>query len=155
MNIYVASSWRNNHQPAVVDWLRGLGHEVYDFRNPKPGYQGFHWSEIDRAWQDWDLIQYLNGLHHALADEGFEHDFNAMKAADCCVLVLPCGRSAHLEAGWFVGREKLLIVFIVGRVESELMYKMADGVCGGDTLGIALIELRKMLGCLEKIASQP
>ena len=32
--IYVASSWRNEYYPEVVEKLREAGHEVYDFRNP-------------------------------------------------------------------------------------------------------------------------
>ena len=32
--IYVASSWRNVFQQDVVNILRDLGHEVYDFKNP-------------------------------------------------------------------------------------------------------------------------
>lgn len=35
--IYVASSWRNVFQQDVVDILRNLGHEVYDFKNPHMG----------------------------------------------------------------------------------------------------------------------
>lgn len=49
--IYVASSWRNEFQWQVVHELRRVGHEVYDFRNPKPGDDGFHWSEIDPDWE--------------------------------------------------------------------------------------------------------
>lgn len=44
--IYVASSWRNQHQPQVVSFLREQGHEVYDFRHPA-GKTGFQWSQID------------------------------------------------------------------------------------------------------------
>ena len=51
--IYVASSWRNERQPILVEILRANGHEVYDFRNPKEGDNGFHWSEIDEDWQQW------------------------------------------------------------------------------------------------------
>ncbi len=29
------------------------GHEVYDFRHPRPGNTGFHWSEIAVDWQPW------------------------------------------------------------------------------------------------------
>jgi hypothetical protein len=49
MKIYIASSWRNAAQPALVQCLRNQGHEVYDFRNPPPpGIPGgFQWSEID------------------------------------------------------------------------------------------------------------
>jgi len=34
MKFYVASNWRNQYQPRVVELLRLMGHEVYDFRNP-------------------------------------------------------------------------------------------------------------------------
>ncbi|MCQ2145827.1 MAG: hypothetical protein MJY72_08790 [Bacteroidales bacterium] len=37
MKIYVASSWRNPHYPAVVAALRDAGFDVYDFRNPGDG----------------------------------------------------------------------------------------------------------------------
>ena len=43
MNIYVASSWRNAMQPAIVAALRRWGHEVYDFKNPAPNSIGSCW----------------------------------------------------------------------------------------------------------------
>ena len=52
----------------------------------------------------------------------------ALKAADTCVLVLPCGRSAHAEAGWMAGAGKRVIVYIPEMVEPELMYKLFDEV---------------------------
>lgn len=126
MKIYVASSWRNAYQPIIVQRLQGVGLIVYDFRNPAPGDQGFHWSEIDPEWKNWDCAKYIKGLCHPLAEDGFDKDFNAMKDADACVLVLACGRSAHLEAGWFVGQGKPVAILIPDAVEPELMYKMAD-----------------------------
>lgn len=39
--IYVASSWRNSFQQDVVKFLRDVGHEVYDFKNPPHGRGGF------------------------------------------------------------------------------------------------------------------
>ena len=59
----------------------------------------------------------------------FHNDIKAMEACDACVLVLPCGRSAHTEAGWFAGRGKKTVVYIPERLEPELMYKLFDGVC--------------------------
>ena len=41
MKIYMASSWRNADQPRVLRMIRELGHDVYDFRNPAPGNEGF------------------------------------------------------------------------------------------------------------------
>lgn len=128
MKIYVASSWRNIYQPEVVDVLRRAGYEVYDFRNPAPEYHGFHWSQVDHYWGNWDPQEYIDALKDPIAELGFRSDFGAMKDADACVLVLPCNRSGHLEAGYFAGAGKKLFVLIPERMEPELMYKMADGI---------------------------
>ena len=124
MKIYVASSWRNVYQPAVVRRFREAGHEVYDFRNAN----GFQWSEIDGNWQDWIPEQYIEALDHPLAVNGYHTDFDAMEWADMCVLVMPCGRSAHLEAGYFIGAKKPMYILMLDKNEPELMYKLATGI---------------------------
>lgn len=128
MRIYVASSWRNEYQPDIVRLLRVAGHDVYDFREPRTGESGFHWSEIDSAWQRWNAEEFRTALDHPLAKRGFDLDFGAMKWAQAGVLVLPCGRSAHLEAGYFVGAGKPLFILLRDG-EPELMYAMATAVC--------------------------
>jgi hypothetical protein len=127
MKIYVASSWRNQCQPGVVEALRRAGHDVYDFRNPAPGNKGFHWSEIDANWRDWSPRDYRAALRGSIADQGFEHDMRALRECDLCVLVMPCGRSAHLEAGWAAGAGKRTIMYVPEPMEPELMVKMFDG----------------------------
>jgi nucleoside 2-deoxyribosyltransferase len=124
MRIYVASSWRNERQPKVVEILRMQGHEVYDFRNPAPGNGGFHWSEIDPNWQQWTPQEYLAALEHPIACAGYKLDMDALESADACVLVMPCGRSAHLEAGYAIGAGKPTAILVTDG-EPELMYKMA------------------------------
>ena len=149
MNIYVASSWRNKRQPKIVSTLRAENHEVYDFRQPSLCDNGFHWSNIDRNWKLWTPDAFIAGLGHPLAAKGFKADWDAMNVSDACVLVLPCGRSAHLEAGWFVGQGRPLLILLDagghtynesaceacgdfdgchGGDEPELMYKMAAGL---------------------------
>lgn len=122
MNIYVASSWRNILQPAIVSMLRSSGHEVYDFRNPTPGNNGFGWRSIDGNWQDWTPTQYREALKHPIAKEGFELDMNALRKCDACVLVLPSGRSASFEFGWAIGNGKRGAVVMFEKCEPELMY---------------------------------
>lgn len=125
--IYLASSWRNHNQPEMVRLLRARGHEVYDFRNPRPGDHGFAWSEIDPDWLDWTPARYVELLDDPIARAGFASDFEAMEWADTFVLLLPCGRSAHLEAGWAIGQGKpTAIVLDDEGFEPELMYLMAD-----------------------------
>jgi nucleoside 2-deoxyribosyltransferase len=130
MKIYVASSWRNGRQNEVVNFLREAGHEVYDFKNPSETDKGFDWADIDPNWEDWTTIQYVDALQHPIAEKGFNNDFNAMKWADACVLVLPCGRSAHTEAGWMAGQGKPVIVLLDDHSGPELMYKIYDKLAG-------------------------
>lgn len=128
MKIYVASSWRNEFQPKVVELLRECGHEVYDFRNPSENNHGFAWSDIDPEWMDWSPNAYVEAMSHPVAEAGFKSDFDAMKWANCCVMVLPCGRSANTEAGWMKGAGKRVLVFQPTPQEPELMYKIYDGI---------------------------
>ena len=135
MNIYVASSWRNDFQPATVRALAEAGHRVYDFRHPGVDDSDFHWSGISKGWRGWSLVDFVKALRHDLAVDGFDKDMTGMLIADACVMVLPCGRSAHLEAGWFVGKGRKLYIYVPQDLsdrgdlwEAELMYKMADGI---------------------------
>ena len=136
MKIYVASSWRNKGQPFVVNELRRQGHRVYDFRNP-PNRSGFGWEKLDPDWQNWDVQRYKEMLDHPIAIRGFNADMEALDEAHACVLVMPCGRSAHLEAGYAIGQNKPTAILFpstvmllgdgtVPKIEPELMYRMAD-----------------------------
>jgi hypothetical protein len=127
--IYVASSWRNPLQADVVNTLQRCGHDVYDFKNPRPGDSGFNWREIDPNWMNWTAKQYVAALDHPISKRGFASDFNAMKWADTFLLVLPCGRSAHLELGWAAGAGKQTMILTRDGEEPELMAKMCDHIC--------------------------
>lgn len=111
------------------------GHAVYDFKNPEHGLGGFHWSEIDENWQSWSPKEYREHLLKSpIAAQGFMTDLRAMMWADTCVLVMPCGRSAHLELGWCSGAGKRTIILLENG-EPELMYLLADDiVCSVDEL---------------------
>lgn len=128
--IYVASSWRNPQQPSIVADLRNAGHQVYDFRNPPHGYGGFGWSQIDPDWQAWSARRYRELLTTSpIAAAGFVNDLRGMQWADTCLLALPCGRSAHLEAGWFCGQGKRCIILTRDGEEPELMALLATDIC--------------------------
>lgn len=120
--VYVASSWRNPLQAEVVRLLRASGFEVYDFMDA----DGFRWSSIDPEWRSWTADQYVAALEHPLAKKGFKRDMDALEACDACVLVLPSGRSAHLEMGWAAGRAKVTALWTHDGEEPELMASMCD-----------------------------
>ena len=140
MRIYVASSWRNEKQQGVVKSLKKCGHDVYDFRHPEPDNSGFHWGKIDPDWRKWSTKEFKKALSHPTAWKGFSLDWEAMLNAELCVLVMPCGRSAHLEAGYFVGAKKRLIILLEDG-EPELMYNMADYLAHNMISVIAKIEM--------------
>ena len=97
---------------------------MYDFRE-----DGFRWEEIDENWKDWDLTTYVNALDRLEAEKGYARDFRALKWADVLVVVLPCGSSAHLEAGWAIGNGKpTCILLSEDNFRADLMYKMADHI---------------------------
>lgn len=134
--VYVASSWRNPLQPAIIATLRAAGIDCYDFRDPTgDGSGGFSWRDVrdeprgDVPAKGDDLVpvdEYLRMLAHPVAAEGYAKDFAAMDAADTFVLVLPCGRSAHLELGWAIGAGKRTAILLEDPAEPELMYRLVD-----------------------------
>ena len=100
MNIYVVSSWKNARYPSIIRTLREAGHSVFDFRNShgSPSVE----FEADFA----GSCDYKAFLSSDIAVKAFRTDYSAMSSVDACVLVLPSGRSSHIEAGWFIGRDK-------------------------------------------------
>ena len=134
MKIYVASSWKNLLQPGIVLALRRCGHEVYDFRNPAPGNNGFAWSQIDPNWKTWTPAEYRAALQHPIAKAGYAFDIGALKDCDACVLVLPSGRSASWEFGYAMAQGKRGVVVQLAGIEPELMYREAEIVTSMDEL---------------------
>lgn len=135
LKIYMASSWRNKGLDRVAEVLRGAGHSVFDFRWYPNGSRGFHWSEQDVHWRSWSPRRFVQALDDPRSVHGFLRDAVAMRQADACVLVLPCGRSAHLEAGAFAGvagTPRLVIYYPPSETrdpqEPELMYRLAYGI---------------------------
>jgi len=138
LKVYVASSWRCEYQPFAVERLRALNLKVYDFRGCDTGWGsahdrvgipgGFSWSSVDPDWKSWpaDIPRYLRGLNHPKAIKGFDRDMNALKVADACLLVNPCGQSAHAELGWAAGAGKLAAAWCPAIREPDLMLKMAS-----------------------------
>lgn len=123
--VYVASSWRNDHQPNIIEAIRALGIECYDFKDS----DGFHWKEAGLEHKGCTFDEYIEALGTHVAARGFARDMAALVRATHVLLVLPSGRSAHLEAGYAIGADKRTLIYIPpGEFdEPELMYLMAGG----------------------------
>ena len=105
MKIYLATSWRNERYPIILQKIRSHPElECYDFKNPDAA---FHWSDIDPEWEQWGVLKARAALQHSLCRRGFDADMSALKECDALVLLQPCGKSAHLEAGYAIGAVNL------------------------------------------------
>lgn len=125
MKVYVIGSLRNEHVPVVGNALREAGHEVYDdWFSPGP--------EADDFWQKYEHHRghtYAEAIIGPHADMVFYNDVNWLDWCDAVVLVMPAGRSGHLELGWALGQAKFGYVLFDEEPERfDIMYRFADGV---------------------------
>ena len=126
--LYIIGSLRNPKINEVASTLRvRLGVEVFD-----------DWfaagPEADDYWKKYEEAK-GHSYEEALAGYAATHVFNFDKlhldTADAAVLVLPAGRSAHLEAGYMVGQGKpvfILLDEVSGNLRWDVMYKFVTGV---------------------------
>ena len=124
MNIYLASSWKNE---VIIKDLASLirlwGHKVDCFCDDSTGRYVFHFSEVGDV-KEIDAISFLQDKR---SQRAFHEDKKMIDWADVVIMVLPCGKSSHLEAGYAVGAGKGL--FILGdfpKGEFDVMYGFAD-----------------------------
>lgn len=140
MKIYMASSWKNERYYTLLPKINNMGHTVLDWRDAKSG-GAFRWSDAtDIPVERMTGTEYRDVvLKSDRAERGFAFDYGLMQLADCCVLLLPCGRSAHLEAGWFAGNGKRLIIHTPDFDGPDLMYKMAGHITLSDAELISVL----------------
>ena len=126
--IYVSSSWKNEYQPALVAGLRMRGHKVYDFRHPEGRNDQSVWKDVGINEESTPCEEFSKQHNCNIAQERFDKHFDAMNDADTCILLLPCGNSSHVEAGYMAGTGKRVFVYCPKEsIKPELMYLTFDG----------------------------
>ena len=139
MKIYVSSSWKIAAIALEISTtLRSWKHEVYCYAEHKEC--SYVWRDV--ATQDDDGITCLDNNQSRVA---FKSDKDGMDWAECCIMLNPSGRDAHLEAGYMKGQGKLL--YIIGNFpkgEFSNMYHLADELFRYESYSINW--LREVLG---------
>jgi hypothetical protein len=112
-SIYVIGSMRNARVPLVARALRAGGWDAFDdWHSPGP--------EADDWWQAYEkergrtYAQALAGYH---AQHVFALDKHHLDRCDAAVLVMPAGKSGHLELGYMIGRGKPGYILLDGEPE--------------------------------------
>ena len=121
--VYLVGSLRNPQVPLMAKRLRESGFEVFDdWYAAGPG--------ADDAWRDYErakghtLPQALKG---AAGQNVFQFDRRHLVDATSVVLLLPAGKSAHLELGWAIGKNKHSAVFLGDEPDRyDVMYAFAS-----------------------------
>lgn len=128
--IYLIGSLRNPRVPEIAQELRQAGHEVFD-----------EWyaagTEADCCWRDYEKARghsYLQALRGYPAQHVFEYDLFHLNRADIVVLILPAGRSGHLELGYALGKGKRGFILLDDPERWDVMYKFAEIVESVDAL---------------------
>ena len=70
-------------------------------------------------------------------------DLKGMQKADVCLLILPCGKSSHLEAGYMRGMGKTLYIYMPELERAELTYKLANFI---------YVDLDQLISDLKRLA---
>lgn len=125
MNIYLVGSLNNPEVTNVASQLRVAGFDVFDDWMAA-GY------EADKKWQEYEKAKghnFKEALDGFAAWHVFNYDKEHLLAADVVVLLMPCGRSGHLELGWAIGKGKPGYILLPGEPDRyDCMYRFADGV---------------------------
>jgi hypothetical protein len=123
--IYLIGSLRNPEIPRIGNYLRELGFNVFD--------DWFAGGKI--ADDEWQAYEQLRGRPYDVALQGYaaQHvynfDLHHIDDSDIGVLVLPAGKSGHLELGYMIGRGKPgYVLFNAVPERWDVMYNFAHGV---------------------------
>jgi len=123
--LYVIGSLRNPEVPKIAQAIRTeCNIEVFD-----------DWyaagPEADDYWRDYEKSRghsYEDALKGYAARHVFSFDKHHLDTADAALLVLPAGKSGHLELGYTAGRGKPTFVLLDDPERWEIMYQFASVV---------------------------
>jgi hypothetical protein len=120
--IYLIGALKNKEIPKIAKSLRSKGFEVYDEWWCPGEFADLNWQEYSR-FNELTYPQALNSWH---AKQVFEIDKGHLDRCSSAILVLPAGRSGHLELGYILGSGKKGYILLDGEPDRfDLMYKFA------------------------------
>lgn len=120
----VVSRWRNRESVEdLVSKLRAKGKSVYSFIEGDGTQYELKNSEQNHTPEDFMKIfeSIPNWQNDPSVRQIFDIDMNALRNSETVILLLPGGKSAHIEAGAAYGLGKKLIV-IGEQKETESLY---------------------------------
>lgn len=135
--IYLIGSLRNPKVTEVARALRANDHEVFDqWTASGPEADDIFYAYAKQ--RGWDS---KTALQSAFARSCFNLDRTHIELADVVVLIMPAGKSGHLELGYALGLGKYGYILQDGEPDRlDMMYQFATAVV--NNLDELLLELR-------------
>ena len=125
MTIYLIGSLRNPEIPLIGNKLRDAGIDVFDEWHDAGPEADDYWKKDQQSRNR----TYPEALVSYAASHVFEFDKYHLDRCDGAVLILPAGRSGHIELGYMVGKDKpTYVLFDKDTDRWDVMYKFASGV---------------------------
>ncbi len=126
MKVYIIGSLRNPEIPLIGRRIRKLGFDVFD------DWWGAG-ERADETWKEYEKLRgrsYRDALHGQAATNIFTLDHRNLNTSDVGVLVLPAGRSGHIELGYLIGQGKRTYVLFNEEPSTrwDVMYRFATDV---------------------------
>ncbi len=112
-SIYIIGSMRNPRVTEVAQALRGIGWDAYDDWHSSGPQSDDCWQAYEKA-RGRSYCQALSGYH---ARNVFELDKRHLDRCEAALLVLPAGKSGHLELGYMRGCGKPAYILLDGEPE--------------------------------------
>lgn len=126
--LYLIGSLRNQLVPAMAKLLEErTGYEVFaDWFTPGPAADDYWRDYVKERWPEGGIRKALSG--HA-ARHIFEFDRSHIDRADAAVMLMPAGKSGHLELGYCIGQGKPgFILFDAEPERFDVMLNFATGL---------------------------
>ena len=141
--IYMIGSLRNEKIPHIAKKIREIGFNSFDdWFSPGP--------EADEFWRKYEKVRgstYKEALTNWAGKHAFEFDKHHIDESDIGVLIMPAGKSGHLELGYMIGQGKPCFIYFEKEPERwDVMYQFCF-LNGGD---ICFSE-KELFAALEKI----
>ena len=124
-SIYVIGSLRNPNIPSIGNAIRTIGFEAFDDWHSAGPTADDEWQRYERECGR----SYGEALRGYAAKNVFAFDKKHLDRCDAAVLVMPAGKSGHLELGYMLGKGKIGYVLFDQEPERwDVMYQFADVV---------------------------
>ena len=123
--IYLIGSLRNEQVPIIGNQLRAKGFNIFDDWHAAGPEADDHWKSYEKERGH----TYVEALEGAAAKNVYAFDKRNLDASDAAILILPAGKSGHLELGYMAGKGKRTYVFMDDKEDRwDVMYQFANGI---------------------------